>query len=141
MNKEIKHIKLFIFIFLTVFTLVIGWSLISDIRKEKQNVLDFAQIEGESSYNKDLLYRRWATMHGGVYVPMTDETPANPYLKDIPERDITTPSGKKLTLMNPAYMTRQAFEIAGKVKEQERYVPIWSYYFNCIVNIDWLRLL
>ena len=32
------------------------------------------------------------------------------YLKNISERDITTPSGKKLTLMNPAYMVRQVME-------------------------------
>ena len=49
------------------------------------------------SYKKDLVYRRWATIHGGVYVPITPETPPNPYLSHIPERDINTPSGKKLT--------------------------------------------
>ena len=31
----------------------------------------------------------------------------NPNLAHLPERDLTTPSGKKLTLMNPAYMQRQ----------------------------------
>lgn len=59
---------------------------------------------------KDLVFRRWAAGHGGVYVPVTDKTPPNPWLK-VPERDITTPSGRRLTLMNPAYMTRQIFEI------------------------------
>jgi two-component system, NtrC family, sensor kinase len=49
-------------------------------------------------------------MHGGVYVPVTEQTPPNPHLKQIFERDITTPSGRKLTLVNPAYMTRQVFE-------------------------------
>src|SRR5450631_391730 len=68
------------------------------------------------SVEKDLLYRRWASLHGGVYVPVTDRTPSNPYLKDIAEQDITTPSGRRLTLMNPAYMNRQVFEL-GK----ERY--------------------
>jgi len=33
-----------------------------------------------------------------------------PHLSHIPERDITTPSGKKLTLMNPAYMLRQLMD-------------------------------
>jgi len=59
---------------------------------------------------KDLVFRRWAAGHGGVYVPVSDKTPPNPWLK-VPERDITTPSGRRLTLMNPAYMTRQIFEI------------------------------
>jgi serine phosphatase RsbU (regulator of sigma subunit) len=38
----------------------------------------------------------------------------NPYLADYPERDVTTPSGVRLTMMNPAYMTRQVHELAEK---------------------------
>ncbi len=67
-----------------------------------------------ASFNKDTVYRYWATKHGGVYVPVTAETPPNPYLAHIPERDIVTPSGRKLTLINPAYMTRQVHEIGKK---------------------------
>jgi len=66
------------------------------------------------SYNKDMVYRRWVTIHGGVYVPVTAETPPNPYLAHLPERDVTTSSGKQLTLMNPAYMTRQVQELGEK---------------------------
>jgi PAS domain S-box-containing protein len=44
---------------------------------------------------------------------VTSRTAPNPYLK-VPERDITTSSGRKLTLMNPAFMTRQAHELAAK---------------------------
>lgn len=58
-------------------------------------------------------------MHGGVYVPVTAETPPNPYLKHVPERDIATPSGRELTLVNPAYMTRQVHEL-GKETEGVR---------------------
>jgi len=64
-----------------------------------------------NNFNKDVLYRRWASMHGGVYVPVTPETPPSPYLSNIPDRDITLPSGKILTLINPAYMTRQVHEL------------------------------
>lgn len=42
---------------------------------------------------------------------MSATTQPNPYL-DVPEREITTPSGKKLTKINPAYMTRQVHEMA-----------------------------
>jgi len=66
------------------------------------------------SLEKDMCYRQWVTSHGGVYVPGTSDTPPNPYLAHIPERDIATPSGKKLTLVNPAYMTRQVHELAQK---------------------------
>ncbi len=46
-------------------------------------------------------------------MPVSEETIPNPYL-GTPERDITTPSGSSLTLMNPAYMTRQVHELAEK---------------------------
>jgi len=82
---------------------------------QSHRILKIAKTLVRDSHNKDLVYRRWATMHGGVYVPVTEQTPPNPYLSHIRDRDITTPSGRRLTLMNPAYMTRQVHEIA---KEQ-----------------------
>ena len=99
------------FIGLIVFwTILVGGSLYWNIQGEKLDALYFAKAEARGVYNKDLVYRRWAASHGGVYVPMTEDTPPNPYLSHIKERDIVTPSGKKLTLMNPAYMTRQVIE-------------------------------
>jgi len=77
-------------------------------------ILKSAEIEGRASYNKDLVYRRWAASHGGLYAPATEETPPNPYLGSVPDRDIQLASGKKLTLINPAYMTRQVHELAEK---------------------------
>jgi len=76
--------------------------------------IEVVRSSANQSYSKDLVYRSWATGHGGVYAPITPETPPNPYLSDIPERDIITPSGKKLTLINPAYMARQAYELGKK---------------------------
>ncbi len=73
----------------------------------EQHAKDFAKNEALANFNKDQAFRFWAAKHGGVYVPVTKDTPPNPYLSEIPERDITTPSGKRLTLMNPAYMLRQ----------------------------------
>lgn len=48
-------------------------------------------------------------------MPVTEKTKPNLYLADIPERDIKTPSGKWLTLMNPAYMSRQVYELEKEV--------------------------
>lgn len=58
-----------------------------------------------------IIARLWNARHGGVYVPITDKDLPNPYL-DIPNRDIETKDGMKLTLINPAYMTRQIAELA-----------------------------
>ncbi|MDY7039041.1 MAG: DUF3365 domain-containing protein [Thermodesulfobacteriota bacterium] len=39
-------------------------------------------------------------------------TQPNPYLSHLEERVIATPSCKRLTLINPAYMTRQVYRLA-----------------------------
>lgn len=88
-----------------------GWN---ELRHHREVLLKLASIEAQASFNKDLVYRRWAAGHGGVYVPVTQDTPPNEHLKHVPERDIETPSGRKLTLINPAYMTRQVHELAAK---------------------------
>ncbi|WP_243361107.1 histidine kinase dimerization/phosphoacceptor domain -containing protein [Fundidesulfovibrio terrae] len=72
---------------------------------DERNVNDNALIEARIAYEKDITYRRWAAQLGGVYVEITDSLQPNPYL-DVPERDVVTDSGKRLTLVNPAYMTR-----------------------------------
>jgi PAS domain S-box-containing protein len=101
-----------------VVSLVLFWTfLISVLLWHEFSLVEEAKLrnalsETNGAFNKDLLYRRWVTGHGGVYVPITEETPPNPYLSHVEERDIATPSGKRLTLINPAYMTRQVHELS-----------------------------
>lgn len=116
MNKEIRYIKIIYTAFIVGLTLLFGVSFLWNLQKAKQATLAFAKIEGMTNFEKDVLYRRWASMHGGVYVPVTPETPPNPYLENIPNRDVTTDSGRTLTLVNPVYMTRQVHEIAKNHK-------------------------
>ena len=99
-----------------LWTFLIGFSLFWDARQHREEAFLLGKMQAQAFFEKDVLYRRWASRHGGVYVPVTDSTQPNPYLAHIPERDITTPSGRQLTLMNPAYMTRQVFEMAQEYK-------------------------
>lgn len=108
LNRQLDRYVLIIFI---IWTLTIIASLLWNIVQIKHSTVDNAIVQARVAFAKDILYRRWASMYGGVYVPITAMTPPNPYLADLPERDITTPLGIRLTLMNPAYMTRQVFEI------------------------------
>lgn len=114
MGKEIKYAKTFFLTFVICLTSVFAISLYINISNELRTAHEFAKIEGNASYNKDLVYRRWAAGHGGVYVPISEQTPPNENLSHIPERDIVTQSGKRLTLVNPAYMTRQVHEICAE---------------------------
>jgi PAS domain S-box-containing protein len=99
---------------LTVWTILLAGSLAWNLWIEQQTMLRLASIEASASFNKDLVYRRWAAKEGGIYVPASAYTPPNPYLSHVPERDITSPSGRKLTLVNPAYMTRQVYELSAE---------------------------
>ncbi len=93
--------------------LLVCASLAWSWRQVGNSVGELARAEARSNFEKDLVFRRWASGHGGVYVPPTQQTPPNPYLEHLPERDVTTTGGKKLTLVNPAYMTRQVYELAA----------------------------
>jgi PAS domain S-box-containing protein len=96
---------------LAVWTLTLAASAVWSARLLRKTVLQVATQEARSSFNKDVFYRRWAASHGGVYVPISTNTPSNPYLTNVFERDLVTPSGRRLTLVNPAYMTRQVHEL------------------------------
>lgn len=104
LDKEVVSKLLVSVIF---WSLLIGFSLFWNIHNEKKQVLELASIAARENFNKDQAFRRWGSLHGGVYVPPNERTPPNPYLAHLPKRDITTEGGTKLTLMNPAYMLRQ----------------------------------
>ena len=92
-----------------IWTIIVVVSLSWSIVRIKKETLEVARVQAHISYVKDIVYRRWNAKHGGIYVPVTEETMPNAYLTGIPERDVTTPSGRRLTLVNPAYMTRQVY--------------------------------
>jgi signal transduction histidine kinase len=77
----------------------------SKLTLQQQNIA-LAMTTARGTVNKDLAFRAWAGAHGGVYVTPDDNTPPNPYLSDIPDRDVVTNTGIRLTLINPAYMLR-----------------------------------
>lgn len=91
-------------------TVVLAGAFVWQVHSVRSMNWEMAQREARANFNKDQAFRFWAAGHGGVYVPITERTPPNPKLAHVKERDIETPSGRKLTLMNPAYMVRQLNE-------------------------------
>ncbi len=106
------NLRVFVVAVAVLWTAVIAASFTWNVRQVRRTTLDEALIQAEVAFEKDIIYRRWNTLHGGVYARITDTTLPNPYLT-VPEREVTTVSGSKLTLINPAYMTRQANDLAG----------------------------
>ena len=99
-------------VILICWTIFIGLVLFWNLQTLKKTEIRLAENNARVSWEKDVLFRLWSAQHGGVYVPVSDSTPPNPYL-DVPNRDVTI-AGRPYTLVNPAYMTRQLYEMASK---------------------------
>ncbi|MFZ5799038.1 MAG: PAS domain S-box protein [Desulfobulbaceae bacterium] len=95
-------------------TLIMAASLIWNINRQENETIQLATIEARTVYEKDLTYHRWATLHNGVFVPITEKTQPNPYLAHIPGANVTTTDGQALTLVNPEYMIRQVYGMQSR---------------------------
>jgi PAS domain S-box-containing protein len=91
-------------------TLVVGTSLTWALLINEREQMNTAYAEARANLNKDITLRRWATDHGGVYVPITEQQKSVPFLSHVPGRDVTTTDGKQLTLLNPASVVRQMID-------------------------------
>ncbi len=122
-NPHYSYKNISVFIFLWSLILLLSYAFtISNFEKHS---LELASSLARDYWNKDSSFRAWATRHKGVYVPINSRTPPSPLLSHLPNRDIETTEGKKLTLMNPAYMMRQMTEefeesygVKGKITGQ-----------------------
>jgi diguanylate cyclase (GGDEF)-like protein/PAS domain S-box-containing protein len=97
-------------VWVVLITLGVGLSWAWNLRTLEQHALSIALERGRYTFKIIEATRLWVAKHGVAYVLRSDMPPSNPYL-EIPEKDITTPSGKPLTAVNPAYMTRQLTDI------------------------------
>lgn len=93
-----------------VWTAVLCASLLWNQARDEARIWDTAYAEARANLNKDITFRRWATLHGGVYVPITETQQSVPWLAHVPGRDVTTTDGRALTLLNPASMMRQIMD-------------------------------
>ncbi len=101
-----------VFFYLTIcWTILLGGLTVWDIKELKERNTNNLTSQARSFYKLIVTTRLWNASHGGVYGPVTEATQPNPYL-DVPERDIFTDNGQKLTLINPAYMTRQLSDLS-----------------------------
>jgi PAS domain S-box-containing protein len=100
---------------LLLWSLLVSISLFLNISVVERYSGSLVLEQGRAFFNQIVITRLWNARHGGVYVPITDKTPPNPYL-NIPDRDVVTVNGLRLTKINPAYMTRQIAEIAQEQK-------------------------
>ncbi|WP_420208480.1 ATP-binding protein [Candidatus Electronema sp. JC] len=94
-------------------TLLLAALFLWNTRHLKEAALTLAESNARMFWQKDMLYRMWNLSHGGVYAPVTEDTPPNPHL-DVRQRDVMI-SGRPYTLLNPGYMFRQVAELGKEL--------------------------
>ncbi len=132
LNKFIQNKMLMLSIMaIGILTLLTGYSYYWNTNNVHTENLYHALEEAKTHWNKDAAFRKWATLHGGLYVKSDKRTPPNPALAHLPNRDVVTTEGMELTLMNPAYMMRQmtgefeqTYGIKGKITGKKQLNPI-----------------
>lgn len=111
LQSDLRRIKIYTvtaIVFWTIFNLIISRYDITKIINTKQQVL---LNLSRNFLKKDLTYIKWNSSLGGIYGEINKQNHPNPYLK-VEDKNITTPSGKKLTMIDPLYMTNQIYEIS-----------------------------
>ncbi|MGB8932386.1 MAG: DUF3365 domain-containing protein [Anaeromyxobacteraceae bacterium] len=99
---------------------LLGWTaltagaFVAERERGRAVVRDAAELEAQNSVQHLVITRRWISGHGGVYVPITGLLQPSPYLAFVPDRAARTAEGRELTLMNPAWMTRQLLELTNQ---------------------------
>ena len=102
-----------LFLLLAFWTVALGGLLVWSNYRGTRYLQALLREQGRAFFQEIVSVREWNAGHGGVYVPVTEATRPNPYLLDDSARDLETTDGRKLTRINPAYMTRQIAGIAA----------------------------
>lgn len=90
-----------------LWTLVAAVSLGWNIAQDKEEILNLARTEARTNLNRDMAFRQWFTALGGAYLRVgRNNIEPSPFMSHVPERDITTPDGVRLTQYAPATMLR-----------------------------------
>ena len=100
---------------LVLWVLIIVGAFLLNVYVLRKNTEILVQTSSEALFKLLVSVRQWNTDHGQVYVPVTETMRPNPYLIHS-RRDVVTNFGDSLTMVNPAFMTRQLAELAEKNK-------------------------
>ncbi len=95
-------------------TVAIVIVLVWNFFDKRHEAMAIARSEAAGAWKKEAAVYRWASSMGGVYVPISPQTPPDPNLGHHRDRDISTPSGRKLTLVSPPMLMRQVHRITRR---------------------------
>ncbi|MES0489010.1 MAG: HD domain-containing phosphohydrolase [Leptospirales bacterium] len=113
-----SHKKYAIWVIILAFVLL-GFTLLTIRRLSLGQIelsRDTLKKEAISLFDTVVLVRSWAASHKGVYVKQRPGLEPNPYLRN---NTLKAANGETLILMNPAFMTRQIFEMKMNVQDDD----------------------
>ncbi len=93
---------------LVMWSTLISASVASNLYQSQQDTIAKAKIEARTIFRHNIAYRKWSTMHGGIYTKITEKNKDNPhyiYNIDGSEKEVT------FDLIDPAQVTKQAYEV------------------------------
>ena len=106
------RLKIYLWLALCCWTLLIAGSFACFCLLSEKQVLSVSRVKAVTAFERDRIFRYWVSRQGGIYAPVSSGVRPDPLLGPVPDREITTPSGKRLTLISANQMTRLAFEDA-----------------------------
>ena len=77
-TQDLSLLKRFTIASTIIWTIILASTLAWSIIHAKHDSLEMAKQAARAYFNKDQAFRIWATSHGGVYVPIDEQTPPNP---------------------------------------------------------------
>jgi hypothetical protein len=111
-NPEVPHRRYF-WLLACGWTAAVAGSLVWNLAQHADEVRSLTVEAARALLEKDLLYREWSILHGGVYVPKFALEAGGASVR-AEEREVVTPSGQTLTLLNPVVVSRQVFELQAQ---------------------------
>jgi len=77
-------------------------------------VLGMAETAADSHFADESAYHQWLLQQPGVYSAVSAPPPPSSNLTNIPERDLRTLSGRKLTRVDAVYLNRNVGELTSR---------------------------
>ncbi|MCG7876255.1 MAG: EAL domain-containing protein [Candidatus Thiodiazotropha taylori] len=110
-----KNLSLWTYLAALLWSAVFIFSLQWNLQQNQRMVPERASAQARAAIEKDMIYRSVVSRVGGIYMPVDQGIIPNPYLAHLPDRDVTTTDGRKLTLVNSSYFTRLVHDQEAKM--------------------------
>lgn len=93
---------------LVLWSTLISASVASNLYQNQQDTIAKAKIEARTIFRHNIAYRKWSTMHGGIYTKISEKNKDNPhYLYNIDgsQKEVA------FAIIDPSQVTKQAYEV------------------------------